>query len=65
MFWADAYAGKEKLVELMHASIWEYYGGWPAHPSKGGKPRIGYVNEYYANQFWRDLWGDEYYSDGE
>ena len=59
MFWADAYAGKERFVELMYASIDEYYGGWRARHSEGGKPRIGFVSEYYPNRFWRD----EYYPD--
>ena len=59
MFWADAYAGKEKFVELMYASVKEYYGG--AHYSEGGKPRIGFVNEYYPNRNWRDA----YHSDSE
>ena len=59
MFWADAYAGKEKFVELMYASVKEYYGG--AHHSESGKPRIGFVNEYYPNGNWRD----EYYPDSD
>lgn len=41
--------------------IREYYGGWLAHHSEGGKPRIGFVSEYYPNRFWRD----EYYSDSD
>ena len=52
----DAYGGKEKLVELMHASIDEYYGGWLARHSKGGKPEIGFIDEYHPNRpsrFWK------------
>ena len=60
-FWADMYGGEEKLVELMYASIDEYYGGCLACHSEGGKPRIGFVSEYYPNRFWRD----EYYSDSD
>ena len=59
MFWADAHGGKEKFVELMYASVEEYYGG--ARYSEEGKPRIGFVNEYYPNRNWRDT----YYSDIE
>ena len=58
-FWADMYAGKEKFVELIYASVAEYYNS--AHHSEGGKPRIGFVDEYYPNPKWRDT----YYSDIE
>ena len=66
LFWANAYGGKEKLVELMHASINAYYGDWLWKPEIGfireeGKPRIGFINEYYPNPNWRD----EYYPDGD
>ena len=66
LFWADAYGGKEKLVELMYASINEYYGDWLWKPEIGfireeGKPRIGFINEYYPNPNWRD----ECYPDSE
>ena len=54
--------GGERLVSLAVGSA---AAARAARQSKGGKPRIGFVNEYYANQFWRDLWGDEYHSDGE
>ena len=36
MFWADAHGGKETFVELMYASVEEYYGG--ARYSEEGKP---------------------------
>ena len=41
-------------------------GGWLWKPEvgfiyEGGKPRIGFVNEYYPNRFWRD----EYYSNSD
>jgi len=52
LFWADAYGGKEKFVELMYASIAEYYGG--ARYSEEAKPKIGFINEYYPNPNWRD-----------
>ena len=45
----------------MHASIDEYYGGWLARRSEGGKPKIGFIDEYYPNLFWKD----EYYSDSD
>ena len=62
---SDAYGGKEKLVELMHASIDEYYGGWLVRRSEAGKPRIGFIDEYEPNRpsrFWMSEW---YYSDSD
>ena len=61
LFWANAHGGKEKFVELMFASVKEYYGGWLARYSEGGKPKIGFIDEYHPNRFWKD----EYYSDSD
>ena len=66
----DAYGGKEKLVELMYASIDEYYGGWLWKPEIGfileeEKPRIGFIDEYYPNRPSRFWLQNEYYSDSD
>ena len=57
LFWANAYGGKEKFVELMYASIKEYYGEeyyGDARYSEEAKPSIGFIDEYYPNPNWRD-----------